>query len=73
MKTTSFLLKVIIWPRNDTNRRGAYPWFIVAWRAPFMFAYIALIYLCAAACSILVLAYAPRHSGDTFKRITESA
>ncbi len=61
--------RVFLWPRNDTNRRHAFPWWMIAWRAPFIFACIASLYTCAAVCAMLTLAYNPSRAGDIFDRI----
>lgn len=61
--------RAFLWPRNDTNRRHAFPWWRIAWRAPFIFACIASLYTCAAVCAVLTLAYDPRRAADIFDRI----
>lgn len=57
------------WPRNDTTRRYAFPWWRILWRAPFIAASIVVLCTAAVVCGLLTLAYNPSRALEIFDRI----
>lgn len=58
-----------LWPCNDTTRRYAFPWWLIAWRAPFVAASIVALYTAAVVCALLTLAYNPSRAAEIFDRV----
>lgn len=62
---------ILFWPKTK-QAPYKWPWWRIAWNAPFMTACVILLYSCAIACGLLTLCCQPKRALNTFDRIRDA-
>lgn len=68
IRNRSRAIKMLMWPQTE-HHPHRYPWWHIAWCAPFAALSIVLVYTAAILCALLALFYQPTRAAYIFNRV----